>query len=233
MLKISIIDDDKNDIKMVESAVDEALARIDIKADVALYESALSFLKEDNNESDLAFVDIDMPEMCGIRLKEELEKKLWSVRVVYVTSHMERMAEAFGKNVYGYEKKPLCIDDAIKYIKIAKNEKHTSQMMIFCANRNIFRTEKKKIVALRADGKYSRLYLTDNSLLIDDSINKIEDELCDDTFIKVHRSFIVNLAYVKTISDQIELENGMKVPYSRSNKELVFNTYRKYCEGLI
>ncbi len=54
---------------------------------------------------DILILDIDMPEMDGIRVKDELHYTRNNCSIIYVTNHAERMREAFGKQVHGFVNK--------------------------------------------------------------------------------------------------------------------------------
>ena len=58
-------------------------------------------------EFDLLFLDIEMTGMDGIQVKDILEQKQSSMKIIFLTSHEERMIEAFGNHVIGFLKKPI------------------------------------------------------------------------------------------------------------------------------
>lgn len=113
---------------MVKIAIcdDEAIYRENTEKECRLYfqeksqEITIDFfssgneLLETENIYDILFLDIEMPDSDGISIKENFEKRRKNTRIIFLTSHTERVLEAFGKNVLFFLRKPLNRQEFIK-----------------------------------------------------------------------------------------------------------------------
>lgn len=87
---------------------------------------------------------------------------------------------------------------------------------------------KSKIRYIKASDKYCEIYVNDSYYVVRSGISAIESKLCGEGFIRVHRSYIVNLAYVEGIDNVIRLNDGRTVKYSRNKKEELLIKYSEY-----
>lgn len=104
----------------------------------------------------LVFLDIEMPHLNGLDIKEKLAQKFSSILVVIVSSHPELMPDAFGRNVISFLKKPfskttlsLCLQKATRLSLDFQIIKIDTAHFVLC----------KDIVYLRSEDKYSVIYL--------------------------------------------------------------------------
>jgi len=90
-------------------------------------------------------------------------------------------------------------------------------------NKYIFPHE--EIVFLQASGNYTRIFTNDNkSYCFSYPLKKVSNDLPQDTFLRVHRSYLVNKNYIKVFSkDAVLLTNEQSIPVSRTQKKFLRN----------
>ena len=101
VLNIFICDDEPNFCEIIGEVCKEVLASEGFEGNISVGydgEAVISY----NNHIDILVLDIDMPIVDGIRVKEELQKNEEETQIIFVTSHQERMKEAFGLKVFGF-----------------------------------------------------------------------------------------------------------------------------------
>lgn len=187
---------------------------------------ALQFINE--NEIDLMFLDIQMPDLNGMDLAKSLEKK---PEIIFTTAYSEYAVEGFKVNALDYLLKPL---DYATFLKAAnKAQAHfelvqksktdvqaDSNHLFIKSEYKIIRIEIENILYIEGMREYIRIHL-DNakpvmSLL---SMKKVEQKLSDSSFMRVHRSYIVNLKKLRTIERNRIIFDDVYIPVSEQYKE--------------
>lgn len=165
---------------------------------------------------DILILDIELPEIDGIEVKDYLDKRKEEIAIIYVTNHIERMKEAFGRNVYGFiEKKEnkerlfilldkIC-DNIIDYCHI---EVETNLIKKLIKSNDIIRLEVKN--------QYVDIHTKIGIYLKRVSLSELETKLSAYDFCRIDRKHIVNLKFVDSINDGVKLTNGYQ--YNLTNK---------------
>lgn len=173
---------------------------------------------------DLLFLDIEMPEVDGIRVKNQLQKWNKNTMIVYVTVHDELMKSAFGINVFGFIQKEY-LESSIKQILPSALEILQNYVMIDG------QIDSRSVVYIKSEGVYCRFYMVDGSeKLIRIAIKKTEEMLTGAGYIRSHKSYLVNLRWIIKLEDRTIITSYGEVPvsgrlWSRTRKE-----YEKYCK---
>lgn len=222
MFKIAICDDDTFYINKIKDIVVNYFSD-EGKYEVYMYSNAKQILNEKIN-FDIIFLDIEMPLITGIELKEKLEKSNFKGIIIYITNYEQYMNEAFGKNVVAYISK-----DKIHRIKdvLIKFEKYNSVNKIIKISDTVLRIN--DIYYIEADKGYSYIYTKDQSYYFSIYLSDILRRINSDLFIQVHRSFLVNFRYIDKFSDKIiTLVDGRIIKLSRKFKDEFILKYYSY-----
>ncbi len=174
---------------------------------------------------DLLLLDIEMEGMSGI----ELVKSLGSKRpiIVFTTSKKEYAAEAFELNVADYITKPVttvrflqAVEKAREIYKSKRQEMtREDDSFLFIRDSNIVRRLKiDEILYAEAMGDYVKLHTFDKFYAVHSSLKEVEGKLPDSKFLRVHRSFIIQVGKIDTIEGGTLIINRKMVP--------VADTYR-------
>lgn len=88
--------------------------------------------------------------------------------------------------------------------------------------------QSRNIELLKADGRYTVVGIDKNVIFSDKSIGTWEQELANEDFIRIHKSYIINLRYVVQVGSTIVLKNGTAVPLARRRKKTFETKYKEY-----
>lgn len=200
------------------------------------YDGALQAL--DLEMPDLILLDITLKgEKTGIDLAHYLSTH-FQIPYIYITSHAnkETLSEALETEPYGYLVKPFNQDDLFTSIELAlhkfnvtKPQKSESTQTVkqpfsdslFVKSGGLFtRIRYRDITHLEADGVYTHVYTADGTKYVERQILlEFENQLDKTAFMRVHRSFIVNLEHVNGLKhDQVVVGNH-SLPLGRTHKE--------------
>lgn len=196
--------------------------------------------KIDKLKPKLIFLDVQMPGMDGFDVLEAIEHKPY---VIFTTAYDQYAIQAFDKNAIDYLLKPLDeerfklaikraterikaeqtnVEDLLMNIRSGGDESKYSSHLFVQKSEKLLNLEVKDIVHLEASGDYTVLTTKTDQYLSSSGIGKLEEKLNPDTFIRIHRSTIINLNYLKEIEKHfnggliVKMENGKSFPVSRT-----------------
>lgn len=236
-IKVIIIDDEK----LARDIIRENLNRFPEFNIISECSNGFEALKAINeNSPDLIFLDIQMPKITGFELLELLEKP---PVIIFSTAFDQYALKAFEVNATDYLMKPFSeerFNDAVKKAKIAlQNKENVENNLNSLISHNDENTEsinrivvKKgtkisilsldKISHLEAQDDYVMLYTTEGKFLKQKTMKYFEDHLPAENFIRVHRSYIFNLDFMKQIelyekdTRKVILKDGTALPVSKT-----------------
>lgn len=219
-----IVDDDQASIKVLEQLVNQTneLKLIGKAKDGV---EAMSYLQ--NNRIDICLLDIEMPGMSGLEFINTLREK---PEIIFVTSQKEYAIEAFDYEVTDYLLKPVALKRFIKAINRAIENIHQNipkpqenqdspPSTIFIKEKNQFsRLEKAKILFVEAYGDYVNIYTSQKKYTIHSTMKNIENKLAENNFMRIHRSYIVNLDKIDTLDENLVFVEQNMLPIGGSYK---------------
>lgn len=179
-----------------------------------------------NNQVDLIFLDIEMPEMTGIELTKNLSGK--DIVIIFTSSNKDYALEAFELNIADYILKPVmparflqAVSKAQSILESRKEDVEvTKDEFLFVRDSNITRRLKlDDIFYAEAMGDYVKFYTREKMFAIHGKMKTAEERLPKNHFIRVHRSYIVSVGKIDTLQDGGIMINGKFIP--------VADAYRK------
>lgn len=233
MIRCIIIDDEPLALQQMEGYI----KKIPYLELVAACQSAID-AKEilEKEKIDAVFCDINLPELNGLDFIKSLENP---PMVVFTTAYSEYAVEGFQLNAVDYLLKPFGCEDmkrAAEKLKKCQDALRTLQdVSQIDEDDAIFLKTEYKIVRINishiryveAMSEYLRIYLKDypRPLIVLLSMKKMEDRLPSHTFMRVHRSYIINLKMIQEISkNRISLGDDIEIPIGDSYRDQ-FNAY--------
>src|SRR6266536_6230640 len=230
-LKCIIIDDEPIARKVLQEFIEE-IDYLELTGQAENPLKAMSLLN--NNDIDIIFLDINMPKINGI---DFLKNSKINANIIMTTAYAEYAVEAYGLDVLDYLVKPIAFDRFLKACNRAKewkemktlkgitgnqSNKSSDHFFIKCNNQieKVFYTD---LVYAEAMLNYVMLYTTSKKMMVYVTIKSLEEQLPADIFIKVHKSFIVNINKIKSIEGNILDIGNEKITISQSLREKVIN----------
>ncbi|PQJ74533.1 LytR/AlgR family response regulator transcription factor [Polaribacter gangjinensis] len=221
-----------DDEKMARVIIQTLCNSFDDLTVVEEFSSAIQAIKYLNeNEVDLIFLDIHMPDFSGLDFIKTLKNP---PKIILTTSDPQFAIEAFEYEcVVDYLLKPIQLPRFEKAIakvkntipkkpkiKASKSEKETVVENDFYVNidRRLIKIDLASIYLVEAKGDYIHIKTEDKNYVVHSTLKKIEDKLPTSLFLKVHRSFIINVKKIIDIEDNSVLIKKDVVPVSRSNR---------------
>ena len=221
-----IIIDDEETARVIIKTLCNEIENLTIIDEFPNAIEAIKFLNE--NEIDLIFLDIHMPEFNGLDLIKSLKNP---PKIILTTSDKKFAIEAFEYDcIVDYLLKPIEIPRFEKAIlKIEKQQaakiSNTNSSALNYKNdfyvnidRRLIKIDLTQIYLIEAKGDYIHIKTDEKNYVVHSTLKKIEEKLPASHFIKVHRSYIINLKKIIDIEDNSVLIKKDVIPVSRSNR---------------
>lgn len=230
-LKLCICDDDAEQRTYLTDIVCSWAKRNRHLAELKQYADAKSFLFDYSEEKDfdILLLDIDMPGMNGIELAKTVRCENAAVQIVFITGYYEYFSDGFDVSALHYLIKPV---DDIKLCavldKAVENLVSRQRSVLLSTSDGDFKVSLADILYVEARNVYVIVHTTHGSYRMRMSLGKFSEQL-DDTFFKVHRSFIAGLKYIRKITrTDVTMVNGDTLPISRGLYDDVHAALIKY-----
>jgi len=156
----------------------------------------------DNNKADLMFLDINLPEMSGVSFLRSLVNP---PLVIFTTAYPQYAIDGFDLEIVDFLLKPFSFERFSKAVNKAKN-KFNSQGLPPVLNkisvktdRRIYQVSVDDILFIETCGDYVSLHFPDKKLVVHGTLKSWEEKLKDSSFLKIHRTTIVNLQKIDHI----------------------------------
>jgi DNA-binding LytR/AlgR family response regulator len=221
-----IIIDDELMARVIVRTLCNEIKSLDILEEFTNAIEAIKFLNE--NDVDLIFLDIHMPNFSGLDFIKTLKDP---PKIIFTTSDPKFAIEAFEYDfIVDYLLKPIELPRFEKAVKKAEklqlrqtqitSIKDTSHKNDFYVNidRRLIKIDLSTIYLIEAKGDYINIKTEDKNYVVHSTLKKIEEKLPDSLFLKVHRSYIINVKKIIDIEDNSVLIKKDVIPVSRSNR---------------
>lgn len=229
--KIAICDDDISQIEYLESILINWLKKNHYLAEILKYRSSKSFLFDyaSQKDFDILLLDIEMPEINGIELAKSVRKDNTSVQIIFITGYYDYFSDGFDVSALHYLIKPVDERKLSPVLdKAVFNLNYRQRSVLISTQDADVKLSLSDICFIEAENVYVNVHTTENSYRTRTSLTKFS-ELLDETFMKVHRSYIVSLKYVKKISkNEITMLSGNIIPLRRGMYEEIYSALIKY-----
>lgn len=226
----ALCDDDKYVTEEVKKLLLEHAKENRITVDIDEFENGEELLNSEK-DYDIIVLDYQLGSTDGLTVAKELRKRNVLSSIIFLTSYPNFMIDAFEVNTFRFLLKPIdrlkffkAIDD---YIKIVDS----NYPITIIQNKELKKINSNEICYIEADGKYSNIHLSDKIMHCSKTLSGVTKLLPTYCFVKTHRSFVVNLHYIKSYSsDTVYLSNGESAYLSKNYQKTFQTSYMNFLE---
>lgn len=226
MLKIAVVDDDKKFIAIYKQIIASLFSEHHVKIELSDFSSGNDFIKSLSvKKYDLVFMDIDMPEISGIDIAAELRNNDQNLDIIFVSAHPHFVFEAIRFTPYRFIRKTnfkaetkevvdsYCSRTNMKFKMLSLelqngdtlSERINDIIQFFSIRHDIYYLLKNEREAKCLSRKYS--------------LSNLERLTKDYGFLRIHKSYLVNYRYIKSINAKsVVISNDDEIPISHGKK---------------
>ncbi|MGN0342645.1 MAG: LytR/AlgR family response regulator transcription factor [Roseburia sp.] len=217
--KVAICEDDQLILKEMRDMCHDILETDGVEHEIALFSSAKSLNEELLNRSnpfDLLILDIQMEDMTGMELAQELRKRGDRVSIIFITSCDSYLLEGYSVQPIHFLLKPVSREALCDALRTDIKLNHKPRMLAL-------RAGNKTISLSIADIRYMESF--NHSVIIHEkskrsymiTMSEIEKQLPVGNFCRCHKSYLVNMDYVEEVGrNELVLQSGEKLPMGRA-----------------
>ncbi len=224
----SIIIDDEATARAITGQLCSNVPSLNVLGEFPNAMQAIKYLN--SNEVDLIFLDIHMPDFTGFDFIDTIKNP---PKIILTTSDPNFAIQAFGYDcIVDYLVKPITperFQKAIKKAEVIKSvavpkvdsskvETSSGSDLYVNIDRRLIKIDIPSIYLVEAKGDYIYVKTENKNYTVHSTLKKIEDRLPDSLFLKIHRSFIINIDKIIDIEDNSVLIKKDVIPVSRSNR---------------
>jgi len=237
MLKAILIDDEPDSIRLLALQLKAHCPHVEI---VGQYTGSIDGLQAIRSlKPDLVFLDVEMPEMNGFELLDQLDDIFFSL--IFVTAYNEFALKAFRFSALDYLVKPLDTSELQEAVKKAEKRQGVDQRQIELLRSQLQRqqqpqkiavpfhtgvvfVELKDLVYCEAEGNYTKLFLANGkNYLLSKTLREVQEVLEERSFLRVHREYLINLDHIKSYhkgdAAYLVLQGDINIPVAKNQKE--------------
>jgi DNA-binding LytR/AlgR family response regulator len=216
-----IIDDEPLAIKVIEEHLENFNNIIECIGTFTKPINALEILN--NHKVDIVFLDINMPSISGIEFIKAIPKQPY---VIFTTAYREFAVDAFDLNALDYLVKPISTGRFLKAINkfLALNQSNNTNItehLNLKADKKNYKIPIDSIIYIESLDNYIKVQTTKTSLISYESLSALEKELPANTFMRIHRSYIINLSMIDHYTSSYVVLDDKKFTIGRNYKEEV------------
>jgi len=243
VLKAIIVEDEKTSRDILKNYLSKYCPNVQLVGEAENIDEGLVLIRK--NELDIVFLDVEMPYGNAFDLLERVGDV--NFETVFVTAYNQYALDALNQHAAYYLLKPISIDELIKAVDFVSEIKAKEQLMqtdmlspVVVDNPKKFTiptqfgfevVDTKEILYCKADDNYTHIYLIDNSeKLISKTLGFFENQLKDNGFLRIHKSYLINLAAIKSYhkgkGGTVVLHNGKSLAVASSKKALLLSYFK-------
>jgi len=229
MLKCIIVDDEET-ARTIARQLCVSVGDLDIVGEFSNAMEAIKYLNK--HEVDLIFLDIHMPNFSGMDFVETLKDP---PKIILTTSDRNFAIEAFEYDcIVDYLVKPILPERFLKAIKKLDNYKQVTvdtsvkssapksdvkaSDVFVNIDKRLVKIDMATITLIKAKGDYIEIKTDTKNYTVHNTLKSIQQKLPESQFLKVHRSYVINIHKIIDIEDNSVLINKDVIPVSRANR---------------
>lgn len=239
MICIALCDNDASFLKIAKQIIEKYMLSCNYAYSIDLYQSGKDLLQEISKLEiyDLIFLDVDMPEKSGLDVAREIRKTNNKITIAFITAYINYAIDGYKVNAIRYiikdnstlqEALQECMDVAL----MQKQKKEaTIQKKFREGTRNIYIED-----IIYAESYlhliYFHVYVRDEivQFTLYDKMDELEQQLGGFDFLRIHKSYLINLKYVQKVDRyQLTTTNDMVLPIGQTRYNRVREAFLDYC----
>jgi len=232
MFRMLICDNEKDNLNLYRVMIQEYLRKRLKQFDIQCFHSTEEALNAEIERYDVFFLDMNLGEReGGIDLAEQLRKKNQKAFLIFFSDCSDYAYDAFRVDTFRYFLKPVPKDALLHSLDLIlqKRKETVSQLIILQKGHKFFRIPYYEILYFETQERKLHAVTSKKEYMLDNRINELEKQVEEFPFFRIHKSYLINLDFVKEYDQKsVTMMNGDVLFISRLRVKEFKESYQNY-----
>lgn len=237
IFRAAICDDEQASLDYLSIGIRKSLEKKGHWVNISCFLGAAALLNTPNYASrfDLYFLDIDMPAVNGIVLADKINREATGcIAIVYISNREDMVFSALKTRPLRFIRKRFFheeIDETVDAI-LAQMQNQRDDVLTFETDEGMRALRRQDILYIESFNKRQKIYALQGEYSINATLDFLEAQMQGKGFLKIHRSYLVNLQHISLIEkESVLLDQGGRVPMSRRRREEIKQQFQRWLMG--
>ena len=230
MWRCVVVDDESGAIEILSRYIQKT-PQLELTKTFRDSVEALAFLTQ--NDVDLVFLDIDMPNLNGMQLSELIRNK--NIMVIFCTAYSEYAVESYEREAVDYLLKPIAYERFLESVtramnrtkpyapKIPSEDEYSTSKIFIKSGSKIHQLDIHNLLYMKKDGHYIVFHTTSGELLSRMNMTELLNTLPEDRFARIHRSYVISIEKINTIEKHFVMIQNTEIPIGERYRRKFFD----------
>ncbi|MBO6024680.1 MAG: response regulator transcription factor [Bacteroidales bacterium] len=225
---VVIVDDEY----LAQKLLQDYVSKVDALQIVAVCSNAFEAMNAlKNNQVDIMFLDIQMPDLTGLELVKSMEHK---PAIIFTTAYSEYAVDAFNLSVVDYLLKPFDFQRFFQAVSkaigvdqpvVSTEDKprdtisRSNDFITVKADYKLYKINYDDLLYIEGQHEYVTFHTTQRRITALFALKDLEEILPKDMFVRVHKSYIVSFKHIQDLDKSDVTVAGNKVPVGASYRD--------------
>jgi len=228
--RIAICDDNQTFAKTLADYIEAEYKSLDLLIEFfASGEDLVAHYQADKKAFDVILLDIEMKQITGLEAAAQIRKMGLQTVIIFITSHDELASMGYEVSAFRFLTKPVRPNKLIEALEAVRAQMNASKALYVSNAEGEYTINVNDILFFEAQNQQVSIQTKDDNFIIRGNLSDYVEDLAKYDFVLVHRSYLVNMRYVKGINKQeIMMEEGTLLPISRLRYKEVKQLFHDY-----
>jgi len=230
-MKIVICEDEEVFSEVLSGYINEWAKEKSVFVETFIYISATKFLDEweESEDYDILFLDIKMGKMSGMDLAKTIRKTNNDIPIVFTTGMREYVFKGYSVSAIQYLIKPVKKDDIFSCLNKVLQRNNTKKYYIVNDIEKIMKVPTTDIIYIKMSSNNATMITRKKEYTFRKTISQILTQLDDKLFVKCHKSFIINIRHIESVSKNFAMmSNDEEIPLNKDSVGEIRDMFIKY-----
>ncbi len=180
-------------------------------------------------EIDLLFLDINMPRLSGLEFYRSLTNP---PPVIFTTAYPEYAVSGFEVNAVDYLVKPFPFDRFVKAVNrfidsVRTKSSSLEGYLMLMADKKMHKIDFNTVLFAEGMGDYVKVHTNSKTLVVHITLQKLQEQLPSENFLRIHKSFIISLARLEYIEGNMAIVNKQQIPIGQTYRAEFLSLFQK------
>lgn len=231
MIVVGICDGEQTVRSLLASFVARYRSETSMEIQLLSYSTGEKLLKNYLLDIDLIFLEIPLRKVSGLKIAEHIKQYDKQVRIVFLTTVLSYVLEAYDVGASNYLLKPLSYEKFCKELNRVLEQKLNKEGCHFLEQnkQGLYKIYFHDVRYIETSGKSTLIHTQNSDIPSNRQMKQFEQLFIDTPLIRCHAGYIVNLRYFQKLEDStLILTDGTRIPVSRNRRALVLSQIQHY-----